>query len=117
MKTPEDIKTGLLHCSEDGCKGCNYKDDCDMTDGFSVLAFDALVYIFELEREHDALLRDLCNADQNNCEFCKHRRDAVTDEMCEASDYACGDCEHNGCPCRMCAGGSNWEWRGVTDRS
>lgn len=50
MKTPEEIKKGLQHCSEDGCKGCNYEDDCDMADGFSVLASDALVYIQQLEK-------------------------------------------------------------------
>lgn len=53
-KTSEEIKKGLNHCSEDGCKGCNYKEDCDMADGFSVLAFDALAYIKQLEaREWD----------------------------------------------------------------
>lgn len=55
MKTPDEIKKGLRHCSEDGCKGCNYKSDCDMADGFSVLAFDALAYIQQLE-DH---IRDL----------------------------------------------------------
>ena len=51
MKTPEEIKKGLEHCSEDGCKGCNYKEDCDMADGFSVLAFDALACIQQLEAQ------------------------------------------------------------------
>ena len=50
MKTPEEIKEGLEHCSEDGCKGCNYEEDCNMADGFSVLAFDALAYIQQLEQ-------------------------------------------------------------------
>ena len=49
MKTPEEIKKGLNHCSEDGCKQCPYKDDCDMADGFSVLAGDANAYIQQLE--------------------------------------------------------------------
>lgn len=53
-RTPEEIKKGLGHCSEDGCKGCNYDDDCNMADGFSVLAFDALALIQQLERERDA---------------------------------------------------------------
>lgn len=54
MKSPSEIKKGLRHCSEDGCKGCNYKSDCDMADGFSVLAYDALAYIQQLEAELDA---------------------------------------------------------------
>lgn len=49
MKTPDVIKSGLNHCSEDGCKQCPYKDDCDMADGFSVLAGDANAYIQQLE--------------------------------------------------------------------
>lgn len=53
MKTPEEIKKGLRHCSEDGCKSCNYEDDCNMADGFSVLAFDALAYIQQLEEGID----------------------------------------------------------------
>lgn len=58
MKTPDEIKKGLEHCSEDGCKGCNYEDDCNMADGFSVLAADALAYIQQLEedqKERDVL--------------------------------------------------------------
>lgn len=51
MKTPEIIKDGLNHCSEDGCKGCPYVEDCNMADGFSELAKDALTYIRMLETE------------------------------------------------------------------
>ena len=117
MKTPDEIKNGLECCSGQNdhtyCRGgCPYSyDDCDD------MSADALAYIRQLERERDALLRDLCNADQNNCEFCKHCRDAVAEEMCEDSDYMCGDCERDDCHCKMCAGGSNWEWRGVTEIS
>lgn len=49
MKSPAEIKKGLECCSEDGCKGCNYVDDCNMADGFSVLAADSLDYIMYLE--------------------------------------------------------------------
>lgn len=49
MKTPEEIKQGLKHCAEDGCKGCNYEYECNMADGFSTLAYDALAYIQQLE--------------------------------------------------------------------
>lgn len=51
MKTPEIIKDGLNHCSEDGCNGCPYVEDCNMADGFSELAKDALTYIRMMETE------------------------------------------------------------------
>lgn len=51
MKTPEDLKNGLNHCSEDGCKGCPYVEDCNMADGFSEIAKDSLTYIRMLETE------------------------------------------------------------------
>lgn len=49
MKTPDEIKKGLQHCCEDGCKGCPYEDDCNMADALSMLACDALAYIQQLE--------------------------------------------------------------------
>lgn len=50
-KPVDQIKHGLRHCSEDGCKGCPYAADCDSTDGFSTLAGDALTYIRRLEHQ------------------------------------------------------------------
>ena len=49
MKTPDEIKNGLNHCSEDGHKQCPYNYDCNMADGFSVLTYDANAYIQQLE--------------------------------------------------------------------
>lgn len=49
MKTPEDIKKGLEHCCEAGCKHCPYEDDCHLSDGGSELASDTLEYIKKLE--------------------------------------------------------------------
>ena len=49
MKKPDEIKKGLRHCSEDGCKRCPYEDDCHISDGGSELAADALEYIRQLE--------------------------------------------------------------------
>lgn len=52
MKTPEEIKQGLASCAginEGNCKKCNYREECTLADGFSVLAYDALEYIKELE--------------------------------------------------------------------
>ena len=55
MKTPDEIKNGLNHCSEDGHKQCPYNYDCNMADGFSVLAYDANAYIQQLENHIDEL--------------------------------------------------------------
>ena len=51
MKTPNEIKKGLRHCSEDGCKRCPYEEDCHISDGGSELAADALDYIRQLEKQ------------------------------------------------------------------
>lgn len=52
LPRPADtIKDGLRHCSEDGCRRCPYEADCNMADGFSVLAWDALALIRKLERQ------------------------------------------------------------------
>lgn len=72
-RTPDEIKKGLNHCSEDGCKQCPYKDDCDMADGFSVLAGDALAYIRQLENHIGELTEKVeqIKAEQQNllCDF------------------------------------------------
>ena len=63
MKTVEEIKKGLECCSDDGCKGCPFEEDCNMADGFSVLAYDALEYIRQLEDtidQIDARITGMC---------------------------------------------------------
>ena len=52
MKKPDEIKKGLDHCGEYGCKDCPYVQDCIMTDGFSELAKDTLCYIQQLEADN-----------------------------------------------------------------
>ena len=102
-RTPDEIKNGLNHCSEDGCKQCPYKYDCDMADGFSVLAGDAIAYIHQLERERDAAVEDL-------------------EAMGESMAY-CDTCLYNNTnykeePCSSCMSGyfiNNWQWRGVQE--
>lgn len=51
MADREKVLSGLEHCSEDGCKGCPYEQDCTMCDGFSVLAKDALELLKGKESE------------------------------------------------------------------
>ena len=98
-RTPDEIKKGLNHCSEDGCKQCPYKYDCDMADGFSVLAGDALAYIHQLERERDAAVKDLkmmC-VNGNTCAFCKNNRGCAEIQKHLDSVASC------------------WQWRGVQE--
>ena len=47
MPDMEKVIKGLEHCSEDGCKGCPYEQNCKMCDGFSDLAKDALELLKE----------------------------------------------------------------------
>lgn len=49
MPNREKVISGLTHCSEDGCKGCPYEDDCKTIDRFSLLARDALELLQEQE--------------------------------------------------------------------
>lgn len=58
MPDHEKVVLGLEHCSEDGCKGCPYEQDCKMCDGFSVLAKDALELINYQDQHIEAFLRD-----------------------------------------------------------
>ena len=124
MKTPEKIKTRLIKAIEEASwvvEDGDAHDLIDVEDAFITVYSRDIINLLEslsakLEhagRERDALLRDLRDADQNNCEYCTHRRDATAHESCEKLDYACGDCERDDCHCKMCAGGSNWEWRGA----
>ena len=105
-RTPDEIKKGLNHCSEDGCKQCPYKYDCDMADGFSVLAGDALAYIHQLERERDAAVKQLQTASRP-CNSCKYG-----DEIVE-NDTVCKECKivmRNGDLYY-----DYWQWSGVQE--
>lgn len=62
-RTPEEIKDGLIGCSEDGCKGCPYEVDCMETDGFSECAKDALAYIKRLEEVVMLMVLQYCQDD------------------------------------------------------
>lgn len=84
MKSPDEIKKGLRHCSEDGCKGCPYKEDCDMADGFSVLAYDALAYIQQLEQREWAMFDLLSSAWHGKQYYFKQEDGSVySRESCE----------------------------------
>ena len=95
-KTPDEIKKGLECCSEDGCKKCPYWEDCNMADGFSELAGDALALIQQLEAERDEMMEYV----HGRCPMCKHYASSIKEEPCASCYSASG---HN----------DNWEWRGV----
>lgn len=101
MKTPEEIKRGLEHCAEIGCKDCPYEEDCKMFDGFSIPAEDAYFYIQKLEREKEVMLRDM--KAWPACDACKHRNLLCTQKPCSE--------------CREAGNGKTvmWEWRGVEE--
>ena len=112
MKTPEEIKRGMEHCAEIGCKGCPYEEDCKMFDGFSIPAEDAYFYIQQmeqdnaqkderirqLEREKELLIEQLHGA----CHACKHQDKSTLKESC----IYCIMGVH-----------PNWEWRGVEEEA
>lgn len=108
MKTPEEIKRGMEHCAEIGCKGCPYEEDCKLFDRFSIPAEDAYFYIQQLEQDNarkDERIRqlerereELLNSVSRLCIYCKNQGVPSTNEPC----YSC---------VRM--GRNNWEWRGV----
>lgn len=51
MKSSDQVKSGLMHCAEDWCKGCPYDGDCMSMNGFSECARDALEYVQQLENK------------------------------------------------------------------
>ena len=119
MKRHDEIKDGLEHCAEDGCKKCPYEDDCNMADGFSVLAADALAYIQQLEADNAELLTKV--------EQLQAERDALISDFEQYDELPCALCEHyskeeSDIPCKICKNlatptdedkVSQWEWRGV----
>ena len=48
----DKVIKGLEHCAEDGCKGCPYNEDCEMEDGFTALARDAMELLKAQEEPH-----------------------------------------------------------------
>ena len=63
MKTPDEIKKGLEHCTTDGadCTGCIYRDECMEEYDNAPIQRDALAYIKQLE-EREWELFDLLSS-------------------------------------------------------
>ena len=129
MKTPDEIKKALRICSGklldycDACNYCNWSSDCACN---SRMCADALDYIqqlenhigeltekvTQLEKERDALLADLRDADMLECAHCAHYVPAGA--QCEG-EGDCLECDYKNCACNGCYGNSNWKWRGVQE--
>lgn len=115
MKSSDVIKKGLWHCSEDGCKKCPYEDDCNMADGFSVLAYDALTLIKQYESDLINLQRLFATA-ESRANLLEAERDAAVADL--KSYRCCHGCKHLGVgfnePCLHCDFENNcFEWRGL----
>ena len=127
MKTPDEIKKGLEACGSDECHGhhtdCHYEDDllCTMH-----ICGDARAYIqqlenhigeftenvAQLEKERNALLADLRDADMLECVHCAHY--VPVGAQCKG-EGDCLECDYKNCACNGCYGNSNWKWRGVQE--
>ena len=108
MKTPDEIKKALKLCGRGCYPGCPYKSfEC-----VEELSRDALEYIQRLEKERDALLADLRDADMLECAHCAHY--IPVGAQCEG-EGDCLECDYKNCACNGCWGNSNWKWRGVQE--
>lgn len=118
MKTPDEIKKGLEHCStKKPCTSCPMWDECKEAASLKPLWDNALAYIQQLESANAELL--------TRCERLERERDAAVADI----PRACGYCKwygvnHNGClpECKNPNGcwnisgiNTGFEWRGVKE--
>ena len=122
MKSPDDIKKGLEKEIPVHYHLPNPEPRLHPTELIELesLHASALAYInkleqrlAQLERERDAAVEDLREADMVDCCHCKHYKVYGANE-CDAEDCTCDDCKRD-CPCKNCKTNSNWEWRGVQE--
>lgn len=107
MKTPDEIKKGLECCTHGTCDSCPYAEDGCTSDREKI---DALEYIQQLERqigeltekvaqlekERDALLADLRDADMLECAHCAHY--IPVGAQCKG-EGDCLECDYKNCAC------------------
>ena len=113
MKTPDEIKKGLVEAMEEtswvveGGDAHDLQDACDMAHASMA---DGLAYIKQLEQENKLLLDYL--KFYGRCENCKHVdrviKEADGTRLCP-EDLTCHRCEM-ACPCAGCNYMSNWEF-------
>ena len=107
-KTPDEIKKGLDDIFVIYRSPCSNFVSEALQKVTANIVKEALAYIQHLEREKDALLKDLRATDP--CDNCKH---------CETAwecDGDCSFCYHSEtCQCRECDDDSHWEWAGIKE--
>ena len=120
-KMVQDLHTkgcaGCIHMKIGRCTHIQQGTTCDtLIHNAADLIESLLAKLEHAGRERDALLEDLRDADQCGCEHCKHYKHCLAEEAEDAYedyDYVCSACGRDDCPCKTCAGCSNWEWRGI----
>ena len=119
MKSPDDIKKGLEKEIPVHYHLPNPEPRLHPTELIELesLHASALAYInkleqrlAQLERERDAAVEDLREADMVDCEHCKHYK-VFGSEECQLE---CDECTAD-CPCKHCIDNSCWTWRGVQE--
>lgn len=68
--------------------------------------------VMRLEKERNALLADLRDADMLECVHCAHY--IPVGAQCKG-EGDCIECDYKNCACNGCYGNSNWKWRGVQE--
>lgn len=112
MKTPDEIKKGLVLCYKDiDCTECPYADECFEDDKpYALVLDDALAYIQQLEAEL-ADTKKAVGMVNGLCDICKHQN--AHEAECEANDFLCYNCPVD-CACKECySDAGHYEWRGV----
>lgn len=106
MKTPEEIKRGMECKKRAFANNCG--DKCSASCGWYIPAYgthercaDALAYIQRLERERDALMKDV----RRRCSVCK---------SFDREHYNCTRSSGEYVKC-VTSDSSLWEWRGAQE--
>lgn len=103
MKTADEIKEAMLHCSPVSCRstGCPYKADTPKYEGDMPVCrmklwHDMRHLIHQLEAERDAAVEDM----HGRCPSCKYYDKDPKEEPCASCSSGYGNMD-------------NWQWRGV----
>lgn len=114
MKTPEEIKKMLKRCSNADCGLCmsSLAEALEYIQQLENHIGELTEKVAQLEKERNALLADLRDADMLECAHCAHY--VPSGAQCEG-EGDCLECDYKNCACNGCYGNSNWKWRGVQE--
>lgn len=116
MKTPEEIKANARTCISqpytEPCGSCELYPKCRWNVNYILIALLDLVNEYErrlaqVEKERDAAIADLEDAEDGHCCHCK-KNDLAT--KCDFNGE-CYWCPNEECPCHEF--NCRWVWRGV----